>query len=239
MNTKGTLTVPLLPCASLEETLDFWQALGFEVPFKQRAPNAYAIIRDADYELHFFDLKQLKPEDNFSTCLVVMDEIESVHRGFVERLRAALGKIPLKGFPRITRMKPGQSRFTLTDIAGNSIIFIKRGAEDADAADAYKQAGQTPLQQALSLAGRLRDFKGDDADAAKVLDRALARPDQQGSLDYARALAARIELAAALEEPAHARDLLAQFHGLALSDGDRQTLWVEITALGELERALP
>ena len=135
-------------------------------------------------------------------------------------------------------MKPGQSRFTLTDISGNSIIFIKRGDEDTAAADSYKQAGQTPLQQALSLAGRMRDFKGDDAGAAKVLDSALARPNQEAALDYARALLARVELAAALEDWGRARELRGRFQELFLSDGDRQTLRAEIAVLDEPESAL-
>lgn len=234
MSAQTTLTIPLLPCVSLDETLDFWQALGFNVALKQRAPNAYAVLRYDDYELHFFGLKQLNPQDNFSTCLVIVPEVEQLHHTFAERLRASMGKVPIKGFPRITRMKPAQSRFTLTDVAGNSVIFIKRGDEDTAAADEYKKAGQTPLQQAIALASRLRDFKNDDAAAAKVLDTALARYKQEPSFDYARALAARIELAVAMDEHDHARELRAQFEQLPLSESDRQTLSHELAAPDDL-----
>jgi hypothetical protein len=231
-------TIPLLPCEVLDETLAFWQALGFEVTYKQRAPNPYAVIHYDDYDLHFFGLKQLKPQDNFSSCLVIVPEIEHLHHTFAERLREALGKVPIKGFPRITRMKPGQSRFTVTDSAGNSVIFIKRGDADAAAADAYKQAGLTPLQRAIRTADRLRDFKGDDAAAARVRDIALARQNQETSLDRARALADRIELAVAMDEPERARMLHAQFQELALSEADRRILSHDIAALDEFERSL-
>jgi hypothetical protein len=233
----NTTTIPLLPCESLDETLAFWQVLGFEVTYKQRAPNPYAVIHYDDYDLHFFGLKQLKPQDNFSGCLVIVSEVEQLHHTFAERLRESIGKMPIKGFPRITRMKPGQSRFTVTDSAGNSVIFIKRGDEDAAAADAYKQPGLTPLQRAIKTADRLRDFHGDDAAAAKVLDIALARQNQEAPLDRARALAARVELALAMDEPERAHMLHAQFKELALSEADRQMLSHEIAALDNLERS--
>jgi hypothetical protein len=210
-----TTTIPALPCESLDRSLEFWQAMGFTVAYTQRAPNAYAVIRADDYELHLFGLKQLKPQDNFSTCLVIVPEVEQLHQVFSDRLRESLGKVPSKGFPRISRMRPMQTRFTLTDVAGNSVIFIRRGGEDTEASEAYKQPGQTPLQRAINLAARLRDFKHDDAAAAKALDIALAREPDQGSPDYARALADRLELAIALDDGERARALRAELDQLS------------------------
>lgn len=201
--------------------------MGYVVTYRQKAPNPYGIIRYDDYELHLFGLNQLRPEDNYSTCLVIVAEVEPLHALFAERLRASLGRVPNKGFPRISRMKPGQTRFTLTDVAGNSVIFIRRGVEDETAAEEYKQAGLTPLQRALAVAARLRDFKNDDAAAAKALDGALARHEEP-TLDYARALAARIELADAMDEPHLARELADRLRQLPLSGADR-------TALGDVD----
>jgi len=186
MNSPISRTIPMLPCAALDETLDFWQALGFRVTYRQKAPNPYAVVEYADYALHFFGLTQLAPEANYSGCLVLVAEVEELHRTFAERLRTALGKVPGRGFPRISRMRPGQTRFTLTDVAGNSVIFIKHGDEDAKAAEAYTEPGQTPLAKALRVAERLRDFKGDDAAAAKVLDNALATVQQIVSVHLER-----------------------------------------------------
>lgn len=224
MNDTRSITIPALPCPSLDEALLFWQALGFQVTYKQRAPNAYAVIHDDDYDLHLFGLKDLKPHENFSTCLVIVAEVEQLHHTFAERLRTHLGKLPITGFPRIARMKPGQSRFTLTDIAGNSVIFIKRGDEDAAAADAYKQPDQTPLQRAINTAARLRDFKGDDAAAARVLDAALRRKIVDTAFDRARATAARIELALAMDDLDRARMLRADLKQMPLSEDERQRL---------------
>ena len=56
-------------------------------------------------------------------------------------------------------------------------------------------------------------------------------------LDLARALAARIELAVAMNDHEHACVLDVHFKDLALSDVDRQLLLREIATLDELERS--
>jgi hypothetical protein len=120
-------------------------------------------------------------------------------------------------------MRPGQTRFTLTDVAGNSIIYIKRGPEDEAAAEEYKRTDLPPLQRALAVAARLRDFHNDDAAAAKTLDAALARHNEP-ALDYARALAARIELAEALDDMERAHELSDRLRQLPLSEEERRML---------------
>ena len=229
---SNVTTIPALPCESMDDMLVFWQAIGFHVTYRQKAPSAYAVVRyEDDYELHFFGLKGLKPEENFSTCLIIMSEVEELHALFLQRLRNHLGKTPSKGFPRISRMKPKQTRFTLTDVSGNSIIFIKHGKEDETVSQAYKQAGQTPLQKSLNTAIRLRDFHNDDTAAAKVLDNALAHKQDGTQIELARVLAARIELAVISDEHDLARSLYIQLKNLELSEDDRQLLSDDIALI--------
>jgi hypothetical protein len=214
-------TIPCLPAISMEESLPFWQTLGFEVTYQQKAPNAYAVIQRDNYELHLFGLKGLNPKEAYSTCLIIVPEVEQLHQTFKENLRSALGKVPSAGFPRISRMKPGQTRFTITDPAGNSVIFIRDGREDQEAADEYKKADQTSLQKALNVAARLRDFKLDDLAAAKALDNALTRDKSEPGIDRAKALAARIELAEALGEETLAVTLRSELQQIPLSPEER------------------
>lgn len=229
--TDAAITIPALPCVDLDSELAFWQALGFAVTYTQRAPNPYAVIERDGYSLHLFGLKGLEPEANFTTCLVLVSEVEALHEAFAAGYRASLGRVPSRGFPRLSRMRPGQTRFTLTDPSGNSVIYVRRGPEDEQAADAYKQAGQTPLQKALHVAARLRDFKNDDAEAARVLDRALARYPDAPALDRARTLAARSELAAVHDDSALAARLRAELRALPLSPEERATLAPELEGL--------
>lgn len=211
---RGSTTIPLLPAVSLDESLSFWRVLGFEVALKQKAPNAYAVVRYEDFELHLFGLRRLEPEGNFTTCLVIVSEVEQLHGRYARRLNKELGRAPYRGLPRLSRMRPGQTRFTVTDVAGNSVIFVKRGRQDDEAAAAYKQADLTPLQRALALAERERDFKTDDAGAARVLDNVLERHAGDNSPEYRRAVEARIELADIHDERERADELRELLVGL-------------------------
>lgn len=210
-------TIPLLPCGPFEETLSFWQALGFDLIYKQKVPNAYGSLRHPDgYEIHCFGMKDLQPKNNYGMCLVMVAEVERLHVIFSGRLKEYLGGKGVKDFPRISRMKPGQTRFTIRDVAGNSVIYIKAGPEDQAAAQAYLKPGLTPLQRALALAARLRDYHNENAEAAKALDRALRyyKPEREHPEDYRRVLEARIELAEALGQKARIRTLQALLKGV-------------------------
>ena len=174
---------------------------------RQKAPNAYAVVRYEDFELHLFGLKRLEPESNFTTCLVIVAEVEQVHAAYAARLSEHLGRAPYRGLPRLSRMRPGQTRFTVTDVAGNSVIFIKRGRADEEAAEKYKRSDLTPLERGLALAERMRDYKNDDAGAARVLDKVLERHAGDASPAYRQALEARIELAEIRDDRARAAEL--------------------------------
>jgi hypothetical protein len=225
-------TIPCLPCVSVAESLDFYLALGFEVTYQQRAPNEYAVVRQGSCEIHLFGLKDLKPEDGYTTCCIVVPDAGPLHQQFCDALRQKYGKLPITGFPRITRFKAGQTRFTLTDPNGNSIICVTRTAHESGG----KATGLTGLAKAIDTAARLRDESGDDESAAKVLDVALARYRDAPALDRARALAARAELAVALGEDEKLNAVRAELHGVPLSDEDREKYGHEFQAADALER---
>lgn len=233
---SGAMTIPVLPCVSLIETLAFYGALGFEVTHQQTAPNVYAATRRGEVHLHFMGLKGLDPRQAYSTCLVIVPEVERLHETFADGLRRAYGKLPISGLPRISRMKKGQSRFTVVDVAGNSVIFIRRDAPDDDDGAAGSRPGSR-LGKALRAAARLRDFKNDDAAAAKVLDVALARKGADDPLERARALAARLELAVALGEQARARALRDEIDAAPLSGEERAQLQPQLDAVDALDRS--
>lgn len=222
--------IPCLPCISLTETLDFYQAIGFEVTYQQASPYVWAATKRGGFNLHFYGLKGLKPEECHSCCLVQVDDPEPLHKTFSEALRAKLGKLPVAGFPRITRFKPGQTRFTVVDPNGNSVVYLRRDEPEG------KDQKLTGLAKALATATRLRDSKNDDASAAKVLDVALARYQDAPPLDRARALAARAELAVALGEVELLRAVRAELQAIDLPDQDREKYRHELEAADALER---
>jgi hypothetical protein len=230
------MTIPVLPCVSMDDTLGFYQALGFEVTHRQTRPNVYAATRCGDVHIHFMGLPGLDPARSYSTCLVIVPEVEPLHERFAAALRRRCGRVPLTGLPRITRMRPGQSRFTITDVAGNSVIFIRRDAR-AEREDPAPPATGGRLARALRTAARLRDFRTDDEAAARVLDAALAHGDADPAL-RGRALAARAELAVVLGDDERARGVRAELEVLlpALPDDVRVELVAQLEAIDALQR---
>lgn len=231
------MTIPVLPCVSLPETLAFYRSLGFEVTHEQTRPNVYAATRRGEINLHFMGLKKLNPAEAYSTCLVIVPEVERLHQTFVDGLRQTYGKVPISGQPRISRMKKGQSRFTVVDVAGNSVIFIKKDAPDDYDEGTTEPRSESALGRALRTAARLRDFKNDDAAAAKVLDVALARNTPAEPVERALALVARIELAVALDEQTRAQSLRAELQQVPLTDEERARLRPELDAVDAFERS--
>jgi catechol 2,3-dioxygenase-like lactoylglutathione lyase family enzyme len=232
----NAMTIPILPCISLDATLSFYRSLGFEVTHQQVRPYVYVATQRGDIHLHFVGIPKLEPKNVYSACLVIVPELDRIYAAFREGLKSAYGKLPLQGFPRISRLRPGASRFTVVDVAGNSVVFIKRGAPDDYDEDAQAPHSDTPLGKALKQARRFRDFKNDDRAAAKVLDIVLRKEVTGLAIDRARALAARIEIALAQGDQPRANAARAELDGLPLTDEERERYRDELTAAERLER---
>jgi hypothetical protein len=226
--------VPLLPCAALEETLEFYRALGFEVTHEQTTPYVYGAVRRGGIDLHFHGLKRLDPEKSVSTCLVFVAEVGPYHRAFADALRTKYGKVPTAGFPRITRLNQGRTRFATFDPSGNKLLFIDREEPEMDYG--WYLEKKSALAGALDNAAFLRDTYTNDKAAAQVLDKALARDEPDEPVERARALAARAELAVAMGDAERARAVRDEMRRVPLSAEDRERYRDELQAADELER---
>lgn len=231
--------IPLLPCGSIREILDFYTDLGFTITYQQKAPNVYAAVQRGGIELHFYVMKGHDSTRNHCSCIVQVDDPEPLHRVFTQALKLKRGKAPVAGIPRIARWRRGQTRFNLVDPAGNWIRFISRDeaweAGSSQTTSASKtEVSRSRLAAALQTAWRLRDGKGDDLTAARVLDAALARPDSSPMQDRARVLVARAELGAALGEPDVVRAMYAALTALPFGDEDRRELRMELEEITRL-----
>ncbi|WP_341720784.1 glyoxalase [Micromonospora sp. FIMYZ51] len=210
--------VPLLPCVAVDETIAFWRALGFAVTWEQHKPYLYLAFRYSGFELHYgsaprgFD----QPAESGCGALVMVDAVAPYHTAFTTGMRAAYGKLLARGLPRITRYRPGASRFSIVDPSGNTITLIRR---DEPSGLEYGGSRQlTGLAKVLDNARILREFKRDDLASFRALNSGLRRHgDAAPAVEQALALAALIELSTALEK----RDLVpewgARLHALPLT----------------------
>jgi catechol 2,3-dioxygenase-like lactoylglutathione lyase family enzyme len=166
--------IPMLPCSDIDEIAAFFVALGFRVTHRQRKPNPYLALAGYGFDLHYYGLDGHIPASSHSTCGIVVDDTGPIWAEFADGLRAAYGRLPVVGFPRITRPRPrknsgGLTGFSLIDPAGNWIRFIRGGQPEEPSADLSR------LGEALRNAIVLADSKGDVAQAAKILQGAISR----------------------------------------------------------------
>ncbi|MFI6577343.1 glyoxalase [Nocardiopsis sp. NPDC050513] len=227
--------VPVLHCADPEATIELFRAIGFEVTYDQRRPYLYLAFRWSGFDLHFGrPPKGLDPAiEHTGGCLVMVDDVAAYHAAVTQGMRRTYGKVLGRGLPRVTRYRPGASRFTLMDPSGNSIIFIQR--DEPEELEYGGSKDLPPFARALDGARILRDFKTDDLAASRQIRSALRRRGNQATdVERATALAMLVELSTALGEHEDTADWLGQLRGIALTQEERQVVEVELRNADDL-----
>lgn len=231
----GERTFPILPCRELDDVLRFYEVLGFDVTFRQSRPNAYAVVRRDDLHLHFAAIVDFEAESSYGSVIVVVPDADALYREFADRLRAAYGKLPSAGIPRILRprLKRGTvGGFSVVDPGGNWLRFSRAGdTEDA-------QEPSAGLALVLQSAARLGDAKGDHATAARMLDKGLVRHADAPATERVQTLVYRADLALRMGDPRRASDALAEIRALDLDHGARAAVAAELATAAEIESDL-
>jgi hypothetical protein len=202
--------IPILPCRSIGELADFYESLGFTAYQRQTRPNPYIALRRNGFELHFYGTKAHDPATAYNTCYVTTDDVDILYEAFRAGLKQSLGRIPLRGLPRIGPLKDmayGVRQFLLTDPAGNCIRIGQPTGGSLD----HPELPEERVAKALHLAVMLADSKEDVPAGARVLDRLLdGHPEQPVPPDSLyRALILRADYALRLGDPERAGALLA------------------------------
>lgn len=226
--------IPLLPCGSLAETLNFYRALGFAVTHEQESPYTYGAVQRGEIQLHFSHLRAYGVKKAFGAALVFVPDVAVEHRAFADGLRSAYKIIPTSGFPRLARLRKGCTRFQVVDPTGNMILYINQNEPDIDYAASSEAL--SPIEAILENASFLRETYANDKAAAHVLDKALARNPSADPLERARLLASRAELAVAMGERERAQMFKDELKQIELSEDDQDRYRDELNAADELER---
>lgn len=227
--------IPILPCRSIDDQIAFYESLGFEVTYRQKAPNVYASVQRGGIELHFFVMKGYDPAGSYSSCYVMVDDIDPLYADFRAGLKLALGRIPTRGIPRIGALRDmsyGVRQFLMTDPGGNII----RIGQPLDAKAIQTDGGLPRLERALEAASLLMDSKADPETAARVLDGALAVTADAPATLLARARILRADAALAVGDDALAASLLEDVAGMSLGKDDRAALADELARADDLSR---
>jgi hypothetical protein len=232
-------TVPMLPCVCPEDTLQFYRALGFAVTYEQTKPYLYLIVEWSGFALHFGKQpKGIDPDrEDAGGCVVFVDAVAPYHAALTQAMRRAYGKVLASGRPRITRYRPGASRFTLFDPSGNSIVFVQR-----DEPLELEYGGSKELEgiaKALDNARIYREFKNDDLAASRTIKSALRKHGPTASaVDRALAIATLVELAIAMDEPDEVASRLAELDAVELTATDRALIESDLGHVAALRQWL-
>ena len=230
-------TIPILPCRSIDEILTFYESLGFAVTYRQERPNTFAIVERGAIELQFFVLKALEPADNWSTCYVLVSDVDTLYEAFTDGLRRSLGKLPSRGIPRINALRDmsyGVRQFIVVDPGGN---YIRIG-QPITAVPAPRAGEASRLERALGAAVLLADSKFDAPAAVKVLETAMAADEPAPAAVRVQALILRADLAVRMDEPERGRTFLADARAIELSANDRDAIADDLDRAADLEDVL-
>ena len=63
----GEVTIPIFPSGDIDESIRFYEALGFERTYRQQRPNPYAVVARDDIQIHLFGLEDFDPERSTAT----------------------------------------------------------------------------------------------------------------------------------------------------------------------------
>jgi hypothetical protein len=239
--------VAMLPCVDIDRTAQFWVALGLTVTYRQQRPNPFVALERGGIALQYYGLDGLEPDANHSTCGIVVDDTEPLHRLFIEGLVHTYGRVPLRGLPRITRPRrrannAGLSGFSVVDPDGNWIRVSRRPdrAEDVpkaiDDRTEWVSQGGGPLARAVENAVVMADSHGIDAQAHRLLAGALSRHPESPVAERAAAWAYLAELSSRLGDEDDAGRARSEVLALSRLDGlTAEDLDAVGAALRELE----
>ena len=223
---------PILPCPDIDEAIAFYEALGFRRTYRQVRPNPHAVVERDDMGIHLAGIEGFDPEQSYASVIIVVPDPDALHASFAEGLRAAYGRLPVAGVPRMVRPRKRFGTvygFSVVDVGGNWLRFSKLG----DTEDEVEEAAPGLARQ-VDVAARLADSHGDDAAALATLGRAIDRYRDAPAIDRARALLYRADLSVRLGREELAAASLAEALAIELDDADREAVAADVSHVESL-----
>lgn len=104
-----------LPMRQQELTSAFYKKLGFTV-FGNELDH-YLMLQKDNLQLHFFEFKNLVPDENYGQIYIRTTSIENLYNSFMEN------KVPIHPNGNLAEKPWGQKEFSILDPDNNLITF--------------------------------------------------------------------------------------------------------------------
>ena len=159
-------TYPCLPCSEIDDSIAFYESLGFRRTYRQVRPNPYAVVIRDDLQVHLFGIDGFDPAKSYGSAIVAVPDPDALYAAFAAGLRQRYGKLPVAGIPRIGRPRKryGTVRgFSVVDPGGNWLRVSKLGDVEDDSSTPKAKT----LTQVIEAAARLGDSHDDEPRACR------------------------------------------------------------------------
>jgi catechol 2,3-dioxygenase-like lactoylglutathione lyase family enzyme len=216
-------TYAILPCRDIDESISFYETLGFKRTYRQVRPNPSGVVALEDIHIHLAGIDGFKPEDSYGSVIITVPDPDSLYRDFASKLREAYGKLPVAGIPRILRPRKKYgtvSGFSIVDPGGNWLRISKSG--DTEQEDSAKET--EGLAGFINVAARLGDAHGDEKQALKTLENGIKRFPDAPAIDRAKAYLYRAELAVRTKNLKLAKSSFQLVRSLKLSKDEKASV---------------
>ena len=90
------IAVPILPARDLDESIEFYGRLGFQLVYRHPELKDYVIVRRAKLELHLFHWPQLDTQTTFAGAYLRVKDVDELYEAF------STARLPARG-PRAWR----------------------------------------------------------------------------------------------------------------------------------------
>ena len=110
------IAVPVLPARDLQETIQFYERLGFKNAYRHSVLAEYVVLRLGVLELQFFEWPKLDTSGSFTGCYLRVADVDALYQAF------ANARLPARGIPSMGGIESrpwGMREFHLIDCNGN------------------------------------------------------------------------------------------------------------------------
>ena len=95
-------TYPCLPCGEIDESIAFYESLGFKRTTDRSVRTHTRSLPAKIYRSISLASTVLIPAESYGSVIVAVPDPDSLYHDFAAGLRKAHGKLPVAGIPRIT-----------------------------------------------------------------------------------------------------------------------------------------